>query len=68
VTVHLILVAVTHQRDVSATPKLLNQPQRELLTVILDPIVGPIEGSTTAEEFEAVPTPEIRPAELVRPT
>jgi hypothetical protein len=30
-TVLLILVAVTHQGDVSTTPKLLNQPQREFL-------------------------------------
>jgi hypothetical protein len=57
-TMRLILVAVAHQRDVPPTPKLLNQPQREFLTVILDPLIGLIEGSAATEEFAPIPTPE----------
>jgi hypothetical protein len=56
-----VLVAVTHQRDISTPPQLLDQPQSELLAVILDALVGLIEGHTTAKELTPVLTPEICP-------
>jgi hypothetical protein len=66
-TVLLIRVAVTHQGNVSTTPKLLNQPQREFLPVILDSLIGLIEGSATTEEFAAVSATELRPTHCAGP-
>src|SRR5260370_26948092 len=67
VTTGLIFLAVTHQRDVSTPPELLDQPQSELLTVILDPLVGFIEANAAVKQFTSVSTPEIRPTDLVEP-
>jgi hypothetical protein len=58
----LIFVAVTHQCDVSTLPELMDQPQSELLTVILDSLVGSIEPNTAVKEFTPVPASEFRPS------
>jgi len=44
-----ILIAMAHQRHIAATSQLLNQPQSELLAVILDPLVGSIESNAAVE-------------------
>ena len=67
VAVRRIFIAVTHQGDVSTTSKLLDQPQCELLSVILDPLVGSIESSATAEEFTSVLTTKGRPTCIPSP-
>jgi hypothetical protein len=67
VTLRLILMAVTHQRDVSTPPELLEQPQSELLAVILDPLVGFIEANAAVEQFMSVPTPVTEPSCGLKP-
>jgi hypothetical protein len=63
----LILIAMTHQRDIAATSQLLNQPQSELLAVILDALVGLVEGDAAAKELTSVPAPEICPTHSAGP-
>jgi hypothetical protein len=60
----LILVAMTHQGDVSLTSHLLDQSQSELLAMILDPFVGLIEYTAAVKELTSVPAPEIGPGDL----
>jgi hypothetical protein len=47
----LVLIAMAHQRNIVATSLLLNQPQSELLAVILDPLVGSIETNAAVEQL-----------------
>jgi hypothetical protein len=61
VTARLIFVAVTHQRDVSMPPELLNQPQSELLAVILDVLVAFVEANAALKEFTPIAAREICP-------
>jgi hypothetical protein len=60
----LILLAMTHQSDVSATSQLLDEPQSELLAVILDPLVGYIESNTAVKKLASVPAAEFSPSDL----
>jgi hypothetical protein len=55
-----VLFAMAHQRDISSPPYFLNQPQSELLAVILDSLVGLIESNGAAEELTPVSAPKIR--------
>jgi len=45
----LVLIAMAHQRDIAATSQLLEQPQGEFLTMILDSLVGSIEANAAVE-------------------
>jgi len=63
----LLLIAVTHQRNVATPSHLLKQPQRELLTVILDPLIGSIETNAALEELMTVAPREFRLTNLARP-
>ena len=60
VTVLLILGALTHQRDVPATCKPLDESQRELLPVILDGQAARID-RPIHEQFGSVASSELRP-------
>jgi len=64
VAVRLVLLAVTHQRNIAKTTQLLDQPQSELLAVILDPFVGSIEADAAVKELPTVAPPEIRPTDI----
>jgi len=57
-----VLVAMAHQRDIAATAELLDKSQSELLTVILDALVGLIKGNATAKELAPIPAREIGPS------
>jgi len=63
----LILIAMTHQRDIAATSQLLNQPQSELLAVILDLLVGAIEANAAVKQLSAVTPAKFGPTDLVEP-
>jgi hypothetical protein len=64
-TVLLIFGAVAHQCDIAMTPQRLKQPQGELLSVILDSLVGAIEPRAAIEEFPAVTPAKFSPSNPV---
>ena len=63
-TVRLIVGTVTHQSDITTTSELLDQPQRELLAVILDSLVGLIERITTTAELTTILPRKACPSDL----
>jgi len=61
-----VLSAVAEQRHVAPAPKGLEEPQRELLTVVLDPLVASVDTARLLK-FSAIATGELAPQYLTGP-
>jgi hypothetical protein len=59
-TFELVLIAQTHERDVSLFRQIFDEAQRKLLAVITDGLVPCVDGSRH-ENFFFVPALKVRP-------
>ncbi len=62
-----VLIAMTHQGDVAAMAKLLQQAKRKFLAMILDAFVCPIKVAAAVKEFAAIAASEFQPSDIANP-
>jgi hypothetical protein len=65
VTLLLVFCAVAQERDIAAPRKLTDQPERELLTVVLDRRIASIDNPGRLE-LGAIPACELSPGDAAR--